>query len=90
MMLKRDPMIFYVLEFSLFCVVLFVLITQIIQPFLRGTSYFPIIAKESALLKKLEAEKQSAVEITLMKGIEEQKKINEKNLRIIEDLKEEK
>lgn len=82
-------MIFFVLELGMFCIIVSVLTTQIIYPFLRGTPYFPIFTKERTILKKLEEVKQSSVELDLIQDIVQQRKINDEKLKSIEDLKKE-
>jgi len=82
-------MIIAVIEISLFFVFFAGLVSQVIQPFLRGTPYFPILLKEKKLLRDLELEKQNAVEIALVQDITRQKKINMGNLKDIESLKKE-
>lgn len=82
-------MVFFVLEFGMFCIIVSVLTTQIIYPFLRGTSYFPIFSKERTILKKLEEVKQNSVELDLIQDIVQQRKINDEKLKSIEDFKKE-
>jgi hypothetical protein len=57
-------------EFSAVALILIILVTQIIFPFIRGTKIFPIFRKEAVLIGKLEEAKQRKVEREIKKEIE--------------------
>jgi septation ring formation regulator EzrA len=62
-------LLLFFFELCLVVLILAIFITQIIIPFLRGTSLFPIFKKEAILLEKLEEEKQKVVEKRIVKEI---------------------
>jgi hypothetical protein len=62
------------LEFIAVTLILVILITQIIYPFIRGTKIFPIFRKEAVLTAKLEDVQQRVVEKELENKINKIKK----------------
>jgi hypothetical protein len=64
----------FMFEFVVVVLILAILITQIIFPFMRGTPIFPIFRKEAVLSAKLEDVKQQVVEKDLTDQITKTKK----------------
>jgi hypothetical protein len=60
------------IEATLFALILLIVFSQIIIPFIRGTSPFPFFRKEANLQKSLEEARQRDVEESLQKIIKKQ------------------
>lgn len=62
-------MIVVVFELSFFVLIVCILYTQVIEPFVKGRAFFPLLRKESKLVKDLAEARQESHELDIEQDI---------------------
>lgn len=76
-------MIVFILEITMFVIVLTLIFTQVIDPYIKGKAFFPLLRKEVKLYKDIVNLNQESHELDMENKIIDLKQDNEKKRKSI-------